>query len=592
MNQKKMPQVKVTLKKVANGYIVHDADTTVRIPKSIVQQTTPQSTVQIKNKSQTTSLHSQTQIPQQQLQISPAILSPQQQFLYSPLNPGIQQSMQVQQSKQPIIYPSPTPPYKPIIQQNLIHQPIAPQNFEIFPPDPFVTKKRSYEITVPSCTSWFRIDKIHSIEKENFKEYFNQENKHKTPSLYKKHRNFIINLYYNTPNVYLTTTACRRQLAADACTIVRIHGFLNHWGIINSQVDSDQYQGKIIPQPAIPDNLFNELFQSKNSSLQYQLSEQQIIDSIRELSLKLRPICDSCQMKCNLVWYQQKPIKDIKEIILCIKCYGNNHFPNILCAEDFFRTDIEERLKNINKSIDQAELSDSQLKDVELSEMLNYIQENPEVGWDKITEFVNENRKVKLDVVQILINFLIYPLKKQSSISRSLDGKEQLQKWTIYDLASKIASEEPQIFSDSSNLYAYHISIFQKRLNQDEESKQQNGDKLCNGTTHSDLLQQQTNLQNSLNDLDQNLIANFKENSIKKAETEIVKEENKLNQCINAIINVQMEKIQQKIAFLEEYEKIVLNEKNILELQQKQTLAERLIVVQQKLQMYNEDNNQ
>ena len=58
----------------------------------------------------------------------------------------------------------------------------------------------------------------------------------------------------------MTTTACRRQLAADACTIVRIHGFLNHWGIINSQVDSDQYSAKILPQPAIPDNLFNELF--------------------------------------------------------------------------------------------------------------------------------------------------------------------------------------------------------------------------------------------------------------------------------------------------------------------------------------------
>lgn len=59
--------------------------------------------------------------------------------------------------------------------------PITPQNFEILPPDPFVIQKRSFDIIVPSCTSWFKIDKIHSIEKENFKEYFNQENKYKTP---------------------------------------------------------------------------------------------------------------------------------------------------------------------------------------------------------------------------------------------------------------------------------------------------------------------------------------------------------------------------------------------------------------------------
>ncbi|CAD8073126.1 unnamed protein product [Paramecium sonneborni] len=591
MNQKKMPQVKVILKKVSNGFIVHDADTTVRIPKSIVQQTPNAQTNQIKNKPQVIPLSSQPQIPQQQIQINPAIISPQQSFLYPQLNQGIPQSIQVQQQpKQPIIYASPQQSYKPILQQTMI--PITPQNFEILPPDPFVIQKRSFDIIVPSCTSWFKIDKIHSIEKENFKEYFNQENKYKTPQLYKKHRNFIINLYYNTPNIYLTTTACRRQLAADACTIVRIHGFLNHWGIINSQVDSDQYSTKILPQPAIPDNLFNELIQSKNNSEQFQLSEQQIIDSIRVLSLKLRPICDSCSMKCNLVWYQQKPIKDVKEIILCIKCYGNNHFPNILCAEDFFKTDIEDKLKNNNISFDQTEQLDSQLSDKELCDMLNYIQENQDIGWDKITEFINENRKTKIDVIQILINFLMYPLKKQSLIIRSLDGKESLQKWTIYDLATKIASEEPQIFSDSSNLYAYHVSIFHKHFNQIDKSKQSNGQIECNGSTHKDLIQQQNNLQNCLNDIDQNSIVHFKEDSINKAQNEISKEESKMNQCINAIINIQMEKIQQKIAFLEEYEKIVLNEKNILELQQKQTLAERLIVVQQKLQMYNEENNQ
>ncbi len=31
--------------------------------------------------------------------------------------------------------------------------------------------------------------------------------------------------------------ACRRHLAGDVCSIMRIHAFLEHWGIINFNVD-------------------------------------------------------------------------------------------------------------------------------------------------------------------------------------------------------------------------------------------------------------------------------------------------------------------------------------------------------------------
>jgi hypothetical protein len=31
--------------------------------------------------------------------------------------------------------------------------------------------------------------------------------------------------------------ACRRHLSGDVCSIMRIHAFLEHWGIINFNVD-------------------------------------------------------------------------------------------------------------------------------------------------------------------------------------------------------------------------------------------------------------------------------------------------------------------------------------------------------------------
>lgn len=49
----------------------------------------------------------------------------------------------------------------------------------------------------------------------------------------------MIDTYRLNPNEYLSITACRRNLAGDVCAIMRIHAFLEQWGLINYQVDTD-----------------------------------------------------------------------------------------------------------------------------------------------------------------------------------------------------------------------------------------------------------------------------------------------------------------------------------------------------------------
>ena len=51
------------------------------------------------------------------------------------------------------------------------------------------------------------------------------------------------------PTEYLTSTACRRNLAGDVCAIMRVHAFLEQWGLINYQVDSDSRPTPIGPPP-------------------------------------------------------------------------------------------------------------------------------------------------------------------------------------------------------------------------------------------------------------------------------------------------------------------------------------------------------
>ncbi|KAI8834874.1 hypothetical protein BC829DRAFT_448341 [Chytridium lagenaria] len=95
------------------------------------------------------------------------------------------------------------------------------------------------DIIVPSYAAWFSLSAIHDTEKKALPEFFNGRNKSKTPQVYKDYRDFIINTYRLNPTEYLTITACRRNLAGDVCSIIRVHNFLEQWGLINYQVDPD-----------------------------------------------------------------------------------------------------------------------------------------------------------------------------------------------------------------------------------------------------------------------------------------------------------------------------------------------------------------
>ena len=48
--------------------------------------------------------------------------------------------------------------------------------------------------------------------------------------MYRKYRNYIIQL---GKVQYVTSFMARKGLAGDACSIIRIHNFLEKWGLIN-----------------------------------------------------------------------------------------------------------------------------------------------------------------------------------------------------------------------------------------------------------------------------------------------------------------------------------------------------------------------
>jgi hypothetical protein len=55
-------------------------------------------------------------------------------------------------------------------------------------------------LVIPSaCADWFSLDEINKIEIDALPEFFLAKYPSKTPAIYKEYRNFIIELYRQTP---------------------------------------------------------------------------------------------------------------------------------------------------------------------------------------------------------------------------------------------------------------------------------------------------------------------------------------------------------------------------------------------------------
>ena len=107
--------------------------------------------------------------------------------------------------------------------------------------------EQTHEVVIPSYSAWFDMTEVHELERKSVPEFFNGRNRSKTPTVYKDYRDFMINTYRLNPVEYLTVTACRRNLAGDVCAIMRVHAFLEQWGLINYQINPDTRPSSIGP---------------------------------------------------------------------------------------------------------------------------------------------------------------------------------------------------------------------------------------------------------------------------------------------------------------------------------------------------------
>ncbi|KAH9933073.1 SWIRM domain-containing protein [Fomitopsis serialis] len=247
---------------------------------------------------------------------------------------------------------------------------------------------QTHEVIIPSYSAWFDMSKIHPIERRALPEYFNSRHRSKTPSIYKDYRDFMVNTYRLRPTEYLTVTACRRNLAGDVCAIMRVHAFLEQWGLINYQIDPDQRPAALAPpftghfrvildtprglqslhpgtKPPNPPNpaggaptvngaakpastptlasleLRSSIYQTTSkSSREVSAGEASALASTanglngveRQIAVKYQ--CDTCGVDCTAERYHSLKQKNFE---LCPPCYLDGRFPSTMFSGDFVK---------------------------------------------------------------------------------------------------------------------------------------------------------------------------------------------------------------------------------------------------------------
>ncbi|CAG8495686.1 7288_t:CDS:2 [Ambispora gerdemannii] len=451
---------------------------------------------------------------------------------------------------------------------------------------------QTQEVIIPSYAAWFDIAKIHEIERKSLPEFFNSKNKSKTPSIYKDYRDFIINTYRLNPSEYLTVTACRRNLAGDVCAIIRVHAFLEQWGLINYQVDPETRPSTVGPtftghyritadtprglqpfQPsAIPSTPMNpqiaEASTSKsisataavassgpakvelNLGLRKNIYQSNIKSEETEVQengkttaptdpaspdTKRRYNCFTCGVECSRTRYHNTKTKTLE---LCANCYLEGRFPVTMNSGDFIKMD--------DTPFNHAQESDwSDQETFKLLEALEMFEDD----WNQIAEYVGTRTRE-----QCILQFLQLPIE------------DPYLGTTMQDLGPLQYHRIP--FSQADNPIMSVVAFLASVVSPGVAAAAANSSITEFKASRSKAINKEKN--------SVNVAATALGTAAVKAKALAEYEEREIQRLVNTVIESQLKKMELKLQQFEELEEILEEEKRELEIQRNQLYVERL----------------
>lgn len=206
-------------------------------------------------------------------------------------------------------------------------------------------------VVVPVYSSWFEFGKIHEIERRSLPEFFTQptatEPAHtvaedKTPSAYMEYRDFMVQTYRLRPQDYLTITTCRRHLTGDVGAIIRVHAFLEQWGLINFQVAGSGRSsgtGGAAQIGRVPLDIPTAIIGAvQNTALTRSVTAPPTSKKGPANSLGVIT-CTQCHVECPRLYYTHM-LATGSTLNLCGLCYAEGRYPTALYSGDFVKVDV------------------------------------------------------------------------------------------------------------------------------------------------------------------------------------------------------------------------------------------------------------
>lgn len=289
--------------------------------------------------------------------------------------------------------------------------------------------------SLPFYTSWFDFDAIHPIERQFLPEFFGEKSS-KTPKIYQRLRNFLVQLYWKNPRVSLLATTARRCVALDACCVLRVHSFLEKWGLINlqSKNKTPNFQNPMnldFVKQSGPERLIAESESALNKA---PFRESSFETSLIEAGFKRmglgRQKCFQCQNLLQTCWFSrtndsvsvfggEKPISCQPEnsMNICPSCQFQGHFPVFYSPTDFKYVTLskciaETCLSGLDvvcslKTEEQITqfLTNSKLESITFADCVNAFPEAPEdqllIAALKVLETVQTQQEAMAESVKI-----------------------------------------------------------------------------------------------------------------------------------------------------------------------------------------------
>jgi SWI/SNF related-matrix-associated actin-dependent regulator of chromatin subfamily C len=462
--------------------------------------------------------------------------------------------------------------------------------------------EQTHQVIVPSYAAWFDMLTIHDIERKSVPEFFNGRNRSKTPTVYKDYRDFMINTYRLNPAEYLTVTACRRNLAGDVCAVMRVHAFLEQWGLINYQVEPDTRPSNIGPpftghfrltadtprglQPFVPapnssisqgkplEQTNSAMAKPAQTEVNLELRKNVYDSSLgskvatngADAAIDRKPIsCTTCGVECSKLRFHST--KQAKTDI-CPNCYNEGRFPSSSQSGDFVK------LGDMPIKREEDEWTDEET--LLLLEGLEMFDED----WPQIASHVGTRTKE-----QCVLRFLQLPIEdpylesnaeSTGPLQYAKAPYSQAENPVMSVVAFLASAVRPDVAAKSAQSA---IDQLVKDLKAKTSKKEENGTQ----DLSSDVMQVDEPRSEDQNAMEK-AAATALGAAAAKAHLLASHEERELNALVSAAVATQVQKLEMKLQHFEELERLLEAERRDVERAKQQIYLDRLAMKRQLLE--------